>query len=83
MGGSQGAQAINKAVVDALPYLIEFADQIQMFIKLGLLRLRRFKPNMNRYPCPIRGSYIACARFLILLRKSIALQMLWCVGQVG
>ena len=35
MGGSQGAQAINKAVTDALPSLIELADQIQIVHQTG------------------------------------------------
>lgn len=35
MGGSQGAQAINKAVTGALRYLVEFADQIQIVHQTG------------------------------------------------
>ena len=35
MGGSQGAQAINEAVVSALPYLVKFADQIQIVHQTG------------------------------------------------
>ena len=35
MGGSQGAQAINKAVTEALPYLVKFADQIQIVHQTG------------------------------------------------
>lgn len=35
MGGSQGAQAINGAVVDALPHLLEFADRLQIVHQTG------------------------------------------------
>ena len=35
MGGSQGAQAINTAVLDALPRLTEFADQLQIVHQTG------------------------------------------------
>ena len=35
MGGSQGAHAINEAIVDALPHLTEFADQIQIVHQTG------------------------------------------------
>ena len=35
MGGSQGAHAINDAIVAALPYLLEFADQLQIVHQTG------------------------------------------------
>ena len=35
MGGSQGAQAINDAIVDALPHLLEFADRLQIVHQTG------------------------------------------------
>ena len=35
MGGSQGAQAINSAVIDALPNLLEFADRLQIVHQTG------------------------------------------------
>ena len=35
MGGSQGARAINEAVVAALPHLAEFADKIQIVHQTG------------------------------------------------
>lgn len=35
MGGSQGAQAINSAVVDALPNLLKFADRLQIVHQTG------------------------------------------------
>ncbi len=35
MGGSQGAQAINSAIVEALPHLLEFADRLQIVHQTG------------------------------------------------
>ena len=35
MGGSQGAHAINDAIVAALPYLLKFADQLQIVHQTG------------------------------------------------
>ena len=35
MGGSQGAHAINEAIVDALPNLLAFADQLQIVHQTG------------------------------------------------
>lgn len=35
MGGSQGAHAINKAIVETLPYLVEFTDRIQIVHQTG------------------------------------------------
>ena len=35
MGGSQGARAINDAIVAALPHLLEFADQLQIVHQTG------------------------------------------------
>ncbi|RKU09166.1 undecaprenyldiphospho-muramoylpentapeptide beta-N-acetylglucosaminyltransferase [Candidatus Poribacteria bacterium] len=35
MGGSQGARAINEAIVAALPHLVGFADQIQIVHQTG------------------------------------------------
>ena len=35
MGGSQGARAINEAIVAALPHLLEFADHIQIVHQTG------------------------------------------------
>ena len=39
MGGSQGARAINEAVVLALPHLVKFADQIQIVHQTGAVEV--------------------------------------------
>ena len=41
MGGSQGAHAINEAMVAALPHLIEYADQIQIVHQTGAMEVEK------------------------------------------
>ena len=41
MGGSQGAHAINEAIVDALPHLVEFAHQIQIVHQTGAAETKK------------------------------------------
>ena len=41
MGGSQGAHAINEAIVDALPHLAEFAHQIQIVHQTGAAEIKK------------------------------------------
>ena len=48
MGGSQGAHAINKAVVTALPYLAEYADQIQIVHQTGAADVEKVQDAYNR-----------------------------------
>ena len=48
MGGSQGAHAINKTIVDALPYLIEYADQVQIVHQTGALEVEKVQDAYHR-----------------------------------
>lgn len=48
MGGSQGAHAINKAVVAALPYLAEYADQIQIVHQTGATEVEKVQDAYDR-----------------------------------
>jgi UDP-N-acetylglucosamine--N-acetylmuramyl-(pentapeptide) pyrophosphoryl-undecaprenol N-acetylglucosamine transferase len=41
MGGSQGAHAINEAIVAALPHLTEYADQIQIVHQTGAMEVEK------------------------------------------
>lgn len=41
MGGSQGAHAINEAMVAALPHLAEYADQIQIVHQTGAMEVEK------------------------------------------
>ena len=61
MGGSQGAQAINKAVVDALPYLIEFADQIQIVHQTGATELASVQTEYEKILGSHKG-FLYCVR---------------------
>lgn len=61
MGGSQGAQAINKAVVDALPYLIEFADQIQIVHQTGATEVASVQTEYEQISVSDKG-FLYCVR---------------------
>ena len=54
MGGSQGAHAINETLVDALPYLIEYADQIQIVHQTGTMELEKVQDAYDRTLAPHR-----------------------------
>ena len=43
MGGSQGAHAINEAMVAALPHLAEYADQIQIVHQTGAMEVEKIQ----------------------------------------
>lgn len=61
MGGSQGAQAINKAVVDALPYLIEFGDQIQIVHQTGATEVASVQAEYEQILVSDKG-FLYCVR---------------------
>lgn len=48
MGGSQGAHAINETIVDALPHLIEYADQIQIVHQTGATEVEKVQDAYDR-----------------------------------
>ena len=48
MGGSQGAHAINAAIVDALPHLVKFADQIQIVHQTGAAEVEEIQAAYDR-----------------------------------
>ncbi len=48
MGGSQGAHAINEAIVDALPHFIEYADQIQIVHQTGAMEVGKVQDAYDR-----------------------------------
>ena len=48
MGGSQGAHAINETIVDALPHLIEYADQIQIVHQTGAMEVEKVQDAYDR-----------------------------------
>ncbi|MCY4569107.1 MAG: undecaprenyldiphospho-muramoylpentapeptide beta-N-acetylglucosaminyltransferase, partial [Candidatus Poribacteria bacterium] len=48
MGGSQGAHAINEAIVAALPHLIEYTDQIQIVHQTGALEFEKVQTAYDR-----------------------------------
>ena len=54
MGGSQGAHAINETIVDALPHLIEYADQIQIVHQTGTMELEKVQDAYDRTLAPHR-----------------------------
>ena len=43
MGGSQGAHAINEAIVAALPHLVEYSDQIQIVHQTGAMEVEKIQ----------------------------------------
>ena len=48
MGGSQGARAINEAVVAALPHLVEVTDQIQIVHQTGAVEAEAVQTEYER-----------------------------------
>ena len=48
MGGSQGAHAINETIVNALPHLIEYADQIQIVHQTGVTEVEKVHDAYDR-----------------------------------
>ena len=48
MGGSQGARAINEAVVAALPYLVGFADRIQIVHQTGAAEMEAVQTEYEK-----------------------------------
>ena len=48
MGGSQGAHAINEAIVAALPHLVEYADHIQIVHQTGVLEVEKVQEAYDR-----------------------------------
>jgi len=48
MGGSQGAHAINETIVNALPHLIEYADQIQIVHQTGVAEVEKVHGAYDR-----------------------------------
>ncbi|MCE2413720.1 undecaprenyldiphospho-muramoylpentapeptide beta-N-acetylglucosaminyltransferase [Candidatus Poribacteria bacterium] len=48
MGGSQGAHAINEAIVAALPHLSEYADQIQIVHQTGAMEVEKVQKQYDQ-----------------------------------
>lgn len=48
MGGSQGAHAINEAIVAALPHLVEYANQIQIVHQTGTMEVEKVQDTYER-----------------------------------
>ena len=48
MGGSQGAHAINETIVEALPHLVEYADQIQIVHQTGAMEVGKVQEAYDR-----------------------------------
>ncbi len=61
MGGSQGAHAINAAVVDALPHLVEFADQLQIVHQTGAVEVEEIQAAYDR-TIPSRAGFSYCVK---------------------
>ena len=61
MGGSQGAHAINEAIVAALPHLIGFADHIQVVHQTGAAEVERVQAAYDRELASHDG-FLYCVR---------------------
>ena len=61
MGGSQGAHAINAAIVDALPHLVEFADQIQIVHQTGAAEVEEIQAVYDR-TITSREGFLYCVK---------------------
>ena len=61
MGGSQGAHAINAAIVDALPHLVEFADQIQIVHQTGAAEIKKVQAAYDRTVASREG-FLYCVK---------------------
>ena len=61
MGGSQGAHAINEAIVAALPHLVEFADQIQIVHQTGAAEIEKVQIAYDRTVASREG-FLYCVK---------------------
>lgn len=61
MGGSQGARAINEAVVAALPHLIKFAGQIQIVHQTGAAEAATVQTDYEKY-IGLDNKFLHCVR---------------------
>ena len=61
MGGSQGAHAINEAIVAALPHLIEYADQIQIVHQTGAMEVEKVQRAYDRTLASHKG-FLYCVK---------------------
>ena len=61
MGGSQGAHAINKAIVAALPHLVQFADQIQIVHQTGAAEVEEIQAAYDRTVASREG-FLYCVK---------------------
>lgn len=59
MGGSQGAHAINEAIVDALPHFSEYADQIQIVHQTGAMEVEKVQ---NAYHRILSSEFLYCVK---------------------
>ena len=59
MGGSQGAHAINEAMVAALPHLAEYADQIQIVHQTGAMEVEKVQ---NLYGQILASEFLYCVK---------------------
>ena len=59
MGGSQGAHAINEAIVDALPHFSEYADQIQIVHQTGAMEVEKVQ---NAYHRTLGSGFLYCVK---------------------
>ena len=59
MGGSQGAHAINEAMVAALPHLAEYADQIQIVHQTGAMEVEKVQ---NLYDQILASEFLYCVK---------------------
>ena len=61
MGGSQGARAINEAVVAALPHLVEFAEQVQIVHQTGAVEVEAVQTEYEKILAPHKA-FLCCVR---------------------
>lgn len=61
MGGSQGAHAINEAVVASLPHLVEFADCIQIVHQTGAAEVKKVQAAYEQKLASHEG-FLYCVR---------------------
>lgn len=59
MGGSQGAHAINEAMVAALPHLAKYADQIQIVHQTGAMEVEKVQ---NLYDQILASEFLYCVK---------------------
>lgn len=59
MGGSQGAHAINEAIVAALPHLVEYADQIQIVHQTGTMEVEKVQ---GAYERTLGSGFLYCVK---------------------